>query len=105
MNNQQRNNEQVVMYTLDLFRQMQSDVEGLKKSREVVPQAKLSAQTYGLAQADYAHLPAGSKGAMVFVTDGRKPSELTSQGTGVHAYYNDVTATWLSFYDDLAVTI
>lgn len=105
MSNQKGATDQVVDYTFQLFRQMQADIYALKKTRETVSQAKLSMQTYGLAQAEYAYLPTGSKGAMIFVTNGRKPSETAGNGTGVHAFYNDASSTWLSLYDNLAVTI
>lgn len=41
--------------------------------------------------------------AVAFITDGRKQGESANNGTGILAYYNPATDTWLNFRDDTAV--
>lgn len=43
--------------------------------------------------------------AFAFITDGRKTGEGGGAGTGVFAYYNPPTNTWLRVSDDVAVAV
>lgn len=53
----------------------------------------------------FANLPTGYDGRVVFCSDGRKTGEGAAAGTGVPAYYDVDTASWLVFYDDSALAI
>lgn len=51
----------------------------------------------------FADLPATpANGTVAFVVDGRKLGEGIGAGTGVPAYYDAASTTWLNFFDNLA---
>ena len=67
---------------------------------------RTSLSTEFLQQGDLATLPTQGlrDGAQALVTDGRKSAEGAGSGTGVVAYFDVATASWLTFSSDAAVT-
>lgn len=63
--------------------------------------------TESLLKRNLADLPTSGvrDGAMVWVSNGRKSGEGASAGTGILAYFNESTLSWLRFRDDAAVTV
>lgn len=64
----------------------------------------------GFPQSTLANAPLAASlrvraGDVLFITNGRKSGETAGNGTGIPAYYNAVTDSWLRFSDDGAVTV
>jgi hypothetical protein len=70
-------------------------------------QATQGSMVYGnLPLVAHGDLPlAAANGAVVFVTDGRKVGEGAGAGTGVAAYFDLATTTWMVFSTDTAVLV
>lgn len=100
-----------------------SDLDGNDRLKELIVAGSISVQvdnaSYDAAQATrgavvYGNLPLiahgdlpalAANGAVVFVTDGRKVGEGVGAGTGVPAYFDLTTTTWMVFSTDTAVLV
>jgi len=100
-----------------------SDLDGNDRIKELVVAGSISVRmddaSYDVAEATqgalvYGHLPliahadlplAAANGATVFVTDGRKVGEGAGAGTGVPAYFDLASTTWMVFSTDTAVLV
>ena len=69
---------------------------------------EVSGQTWTFPTSTLANAPLAADGltayAVRFISDGRKSGETAGNGTGVPAYYNPATNTWLAFRTDTVVT-
>ena len=97
-----------------------ADIDGNSRIKELVVAGTVSVQmdedSYDAAAATqgslvFGNLPlyafldlpaAPANGAVAFCTNGRKGGEGAGAGTGVPAYFDAVSATWLNFFDNLA---
>lgn len=100
-----------------------ADIDSNSRLKELVVAGTVSVQmdedSYDAAQATqgsmffgnmplyaFIDLPAApANGAVAFVSNGRKAAEGAGLGTGVPAYYDAASTTWLNFYDNLAVLV
>lgn len=98
----------VVEYIYELLQQQLDEQRvGLDRLTVLTERAETAG---GVAQSTLANAPNAaiggvSLGDLLAVTDGRKIGEGVGAGTGVIAYYNPTTDSWLRLSDDTAVVI
>lgn len=94
-----------------VWNELQSQIDGLRVDMNNLLAKSERAETAGgmlasaLADAPLAADGGVGDGDMLFITNGRKSGEGVGVGTGIPAYYNADTDTWLRFSDDGAVTV
>lgn len=81
--------------------EVKSDVTKLSKSSEV------SSFAYGFVSSTLAEAIASNPSTFQvrFITNGRKSGETAGNGTGVPAYYDSNSSSWLNFYDNGTVIV
>lgn len=90
--------------------ELRREIEALRKDSQRFQVRAERAETAGaMPPSELATAPLLADGAgdgdQLFITDGRKSGESAGAGTGVPAYYNAATNSWLKFSDDTAVTV
>lgn len=74
---------------------------------ELRQDSQVARSAYAFPQTTLANAPLAADGMttaeMRFITDGRKGGESAGNGTGVPAYYDPTSDSWLNFYDNAAV--
>jgi len=78
--------------------------------RQVARTSERAETAGGMASSTLANAPLAADGGMssgdlLFISNGRKTGEGAGAGTGVPAYYNAATDSWLRLSDDSAVLV
>lgn len=93
-----------------VWNQLQLQIDSLRRDVDVLLAKSERAETAGgmlastLLSAPLAADGGVGDGDFLFIINGRKSGEGVGAGTGIPAYYNADTDSWLRFSDDAAVT-
>lgn len=98
-----------------IWRDLRSEIQ---KTQTAMQRASLRAERAGYADSipafAFADLPLAADGGLgnltsyvtvAWVSDGRRPGEGAGMGTGVLAFYQPSTDSWISVFDQTAVVI
>lgn len=91
--------------------ELQVQIDSLRSDMNALLARSERAETAGgMATSTLAAAPLFATGGVgdgdfLFISNGRKSGEGVGAGTGIPAYYNAATDSWLRFSDDAAVTV
>lgn len=92
-----------------MFANLSRQVASNRQRIGALENLELAGSAFSMPISTLADAPLAANGlttyAMRFISNGRKGGEGAGLGTGVPAYYNPATDTWLTFSGNAAVTV